>query len=171
MLYRDYSSLEQYRCVLFFIFANYNVNVSEQKFAERYSVPKRGRSTENSHCLCLERSFRLAIDKTLLNLHIDETTCQGRSEGSMTLPNNRSMFDNIYVISRIIKGKRKRRLALLYLHSPLRFFHPRLRELLIFMLLFPLFGSHFLQGQRSVDLVRQTCIIYTTTRSNAERRK
>ncbi|KYN30779.1 ELAV-like protein 3 [Trachymyrmex septentrionalis] len=75
----------------------------------RYSVPEHRRSTENPHYLCLERSFRLAIDMSLLNFHIDETTCQGRSEGSVTLSNNRSMFDNIHVISHNNNIKKKKK--------------------------------------------------------------
>lgn len=100
----DYSSLEKYT---YYFSLVYNVNVNKQKFVERYSVSEHRRSTENPHYLCLERSFRLAIDMALLNFHIDETTCQGRSEGSMTLSNNKSMFDNIHLISRNNNIKKK----------------------------------------------------------------
>ena len=126
--------------------------MNEQKFVERYSVPEHRRSTENPHYLCLERSFRLAIDMSLLNFHIDETTCQGRSEGSVTLSNNRSMFDNIHVISHNNNIKKKKKTSTgspLFALSSLCFFHHCLRGLLFFMLLFPLFSFHFLQGQRS----------------------
>lgn len=148
-------------------FAKYYI-IRNKRFAKRY-IKYFGTNNPQRIGVASYKGL-LAIDTTLLNLHIDETTCQGRSESSMTLSNYRSMLGNVR-ITLLNKKKKKENVGWLSLICTRRCI-----SFIVYVdfdfyatFLLPLFFSFHFQGQRSVD-ERQMCIIYSTNQSNAEKR-